>query len=255
MRKTALVLSGGALFGAYQAGAWRFLETVFQPDLVVGTSVGALNGWCIAGGVPADAIASHWMEPRTAQLLLRRTRALPLTGVFDRSELERRTMELTASVRPRIPFALTAVQLAGLESRIFEDREVTWRHMVASCAVPGGFAPVRIDGRLYIDGGFVNSLPIWAAVRLGATRVIAINALALAPSRVLKGVARGIGWISRNRKPANTGAEVLRIQPEQPLGTLADATRWNPETIRGWIERGESDARRAWLAAQASAAA
>src|SRR5579862_9012522 len=52
--KTALVLSAGGMFGAYQAGAWRELSASFRPDLVVGTSAGSLNGWSIAGGCPPE---------------------------------------------------------------------------------------------------------------------------------------------------------------------------------------------------------
>src|ERR1035438_5321759 len=53
----ALVLSAGGMFGAYQAGAWNVLSRRFQPDLVVGASVGALNGWAIAGGCsPAELL-------------------------------------------------------------------------------------------------------------------------------------------------------------------------------------------------------
>lgn len=48
--KTALVLSAGAMFGAYHAGVWKGLAGRFQPDLIVGASVGALNGWVMASG-------------------------------------------------------------------------------------------------------------------------------------------------------------------------------------------------------------
>src|SRR5437899_3019990 len=60
--KTALVLSGGGLFGAWQAGAWRALSETFHPDLVVGASVGSLNGYAIAGGATPDELAEFWMR-------------------------------------------------------------------------------------------------------------------------------------------------------------------------------------------------
>src|SRR6185436_480327 len=49
-RRTALVLSGGGMFGAYQAGVWAALHHSIQLDMVVGASIGCLNGWLIAGG-------------------------------------------------------------------------------------------------------------------------------------------------------------------------------------------------------------
>ncbi|MBM3775954.1 MAG: hypothetical protein FJW37_12460 [Acidobacteria bacterium] len=55
----ALVLSAGGMFGAYQAGAWRALEGRFRPDLVVGASVGALNGWAIAGGCAPEELVDR----------------------------------------------------------------------------------------------------------------------------------------------------------------------------------------------------
>jgi len=50
--KTALVLSGGGMFGAWQAGAWSALAPAFQPDVVVGASAGSLNGYAIAAVIP-----------------------------------------------------------------------------------------------------------------------------------------------------------------------------------------------------------
>ena len=63
MIKTALVLSGGGMFGAYQAGAWKALSREISPDMVVGASVGALNGWLIASGVAAEELEQRWLDP------------------------------------------------------------------------------------------------------------------------------------------------------------------------------------------------
>src|SRR6266851_3984085 len=60
--KTALVLSAGGMFGSYQAGVWAALCSEFQPDIVVGASIGSLNGWLIASGVPAREIEDRWMN-------------------------------------------------------------------------------------------------------------------------------------------------------------------------------------------------
>src|SRR5580658_6487681 len=63
----ALVLSGGGLFGAWQAGAWAALAGRFQPDLIVGASVGSLNGYAIACGVSPEKLRELWLtEQRTA---------------------------------------------------------------------------------------------------------------------------------------------------------------------------------------------
>jgi len=57
---TALVLSAGGMYGAYQAGAWKELADVFRPDLVVGASIGALTGWAIAGGCEPEELIARW---------------------------------------------------------------------------------------------------------------------------------------------------------------------------------------------------
>ena len=56
--------------------------------------------------------------------------------------------------------------------RIPHER-ITPAYLMASCAVPFGYPPVRIDGKLYVDGGLLDILPVWAAAEMGATRVIA----------------------------------------------------------------------------------
>ena len=62
--KTALVLSAGGMFGAYQAGVWQALSPVFRPDMVIGCSVGSINGALIAGSAPErrlDALRGYWL--------------------------------------------------------------------------------------------------------------------------------------------------------------------------------------------------
>ena len=76
-----------------------------------------------------------------------------------------------------MPFALTIVEVPRLRSRIVRDRDITWQHLAACCAIPFGFPPVEIDGRHYVDGGLRAGLPLWAAEELGATRALALNVL------------------------------------------------------------------------------
>jgi predicted acylesterase/phospholipase RssA len=58
----ALVLSSGGMFGAYQAGAWEVLSETFKPDIVVGASIGSLNGWAVAGGCDPQELSRRWLE-------------------------------------------------------------------------------------------------------------------------------------------------------------------------------------------------
>ena len=241
MGKTALVLSGGALFTSYQVGAWRALAGSIKPDMYVGTSAGALNAWCLAGGQTPDELIEEWLDERTG-LLTGTRNSIPFRGLFDRRALEIRCRQLAERFQPQATIGITMVQVPALRSRIVSGPDIGWRHLLASCAIPGGFPPVFVDGRFYVDGGVLNSLPIWGAVAMGATRVIAINSLVGNPLPILRTFARGVKLLSQERQNTFEGVEILRIGPKRPLGNLQDATVWRKESIEKWIRLGEQDA-------------
>jgi len=236
----ALVLSAGGMFGAYQAGAWKALAGIFEPDMVVGASAGSLNGWAIAGGcTPADLIET-WMNPATAAMMRPRFTFRPWRGCMDPAPLERHVRDLFARFRPRVPYSATVVQVPRLRRVRVPAAEITPAHLMASCAVPFGFPPVRIAGKLYVDGGLLDVLPIWAAAEMGATRVIAINVLPRMPSRTLRAA---VGLVRRFAPPPPPipGLDVTSIVPSAPLGSLRDAVIWSEENMRRWIRQGEAD--------------
>jgi NTE family protein len=142
--------------------------------------------------------------------------------------------ELFARYQPRVPFALTIVEVPSLRSHIVRDREITWRHLAASCAIPFGFPPVEIEGKLYVDGGLRAGLPLWAADELGARRALALNVLSTPGFRLLHRVMRG--------KRPSTALEVTCVEPSRRLGSLRDALVWNASNVEQWIEMGRRDA-------------
>lgn len=231
---TALVLSAGGLYAAWQVGVWKALRARFQPDVVVGASAGAWNGWSIAGGSTPEELAAEWLDPLTAGLM---QPGLHASGVLRPDALYAKARELATRFRPRMPFALTMVELPGLHVRLVRDGEITWRHLAATSAIPFGFPPVRIDGKLYVDGGVKGGLPLWAAERMGARRAIALNVLTALPFRVLR-------RLLPPRRPSSA-LEVILIEPSMPLGPLGHAVRWSRDRILHWIELGERDGNRA----------
>src|SRR5277367_6301153 len=114
----ALVLSAGGMYGAYQAGAWRALADVFQPDLVVGASIGALNGWAIAGGCDPDALVDRWLHLDAAVGYRWKFPRSPFQGLFDTGPLQRMMRDVHESFQPRVPFALVVTDLKKLRPRI-----------------------------------------------------------------------------------------------------------------------------------------
>ena len=241
--KTALVLSGGGMFGAYQAGAWKALSRELAPDIVVGASVGALNGWYIAAGATADDLERHWLDPVSAEIMAYRGPRSLWSGVFDPRPLETRAKFLVNQYALRVDFGVVLVQLPWLRPKLVRNAEVSWRHLVATCAVPGGFPPVRIGGALYCDGGLLEATPVWAAFEMGATRVIAVNASRFIPPPMVGMMIKGVRRWRRSPAHAIPGAgEVVMITPKDYLGRMLDGAAWRRENIERWIGMGEADA-------------
>lgn len=222
----ALVLSGGGLFGAWQAGAWSALEERVRPDLVVGASIGSLNGYLIASGASSEEIRGLWLDPNFAKF----------------RDLQTNIRSMMARYRLRSSFAVAVTDVLRLKPRVFQDGEITWRHLAASCALPGVLPQIRINGRLYSDGGLLNPLPVWAAVELGATRVVALHALPELPSAWLRMIAKP--FRGRYNPPLPPGVEVTVIYPSRTLGTLSDSIHWKRDNIERWLHLGAEDASR-----------
>jgi NTE family protein len=180
----AFVLSGGASLGAIQVGMLRALyERGITPDLIVGTSAGALNGAYIASrpqtSATADSLAGIWRELRRGQVFPVR----PLTGLLGflgardhlvpESGLRRlveRHVESEQLEEMPIPLHVVAVDVVtGQELRLSHGPVLG--AILASAAVPGVLEPVSWEGRALMDGGVANNTPISHAVELGAERI------------------------------------------------------------------------------------
>ena len=247
--KTALVLSAGGMFGAYQAGAWRELSSSFRPDRVIGTSVGALNAWAIAGGCPPDELIRRWSSPDCGAFLQLRMPLLPWRGFFDYDRFSHHIQELYSAFRPRIPCGVVMTDMLRLRQRLVQSEDIRWEHLAATCAIPVGVRPARVDGRLYVDGGLLNTLSLWAATEMGAARAVVVNALPLLPSRALRAAVRALRSLSP-RVPDPGELDVVTIAPAAPLGSLTESVRWDRDAVLRWIERGAEDARRAMMEGQ-----
>jgi NTE family protein len=222
----ALVLSGGGLFGAWQAGAWSEASKLFTPDLIVGCSVGAVNGYAIATGASPEQLFALWRARERAAL----------------KHLHANLQEL-ARQPLRLPFALTVTDIFRMRPRIVRDAEVTWRHLAASCAVPLLLPPVQIDGSWYSDGGLLNPLPVWAAVDLGATEILALDVFREFPVVWMRPAVRLFRALFGYHPPVPGGTKLIVASPSERLGGLRDAVRWDAGKIERWLELGARDAR------------
>jgi NTE family protein len=186
-RTLAFVLGGGGQLGACQVGMLRaLLERDIRPDLVVGTSVGAINGVEVAAAPSLEAVdqlEGIWLHLEKDQVFsgsllagaanLVRTRThlhsnRPLQRLLERSLPVRRFEEL------EVPFQCVAASIERAAEHWFASGPLV-EAILASAAVPGVLPPVQIDGEHFMDGGLVNSVPIGRAVHLGATEIYVLH--------------------------------------------------------------------------------
>lgn len=193
-RCLAFVLGGGGARGALQVGALRALiEAGLKPDLVVGTSIGAVNATGLAlWGLNLDGIAAlekAWQDLANSSLMdsnLARLAARVVLGHPDR-RASRRASELFVSegITPDLRFEQIAqIRLALVATDLNSGRTVVYGQdpsdsvldgLMASIAIPPWFVPAGKDGELIVDGGILSNLPIEPAMRMGATEIIALD--------------------------------------------------------------------------------
>ncbi len=239
---TALVLSAGGMYGAYQAGAWKAIADVFQPDLVVGASIGALNGWAIAGGCDPDDLIERWMNLDAAAHYRWKFPRGPLHGLFDSTPLQAVIRDVYESFQPRTHFAMVVTDLMKLRPVVLRGNQMSWQHLVATTAIVGLFDQVRLGGRIYSDGGLLSAVPLWAAAEMGATRVLVIDVLPAPPGSIARVFVGAMRMLSPFRAPVSAGIEVVRIAPPALLGRPLEAIYWSRPNAEAWIRAGHDQA-------------
>jgi NTE family protein len=183
---TAFVLGGGGLLGAHEVGMLRALfEAGVRPDLVLGTSVGAINGAVVAAD-PAGAVARldrMWQGDELRLVFSEKlwSRAVRLVRSGTHLHSLEPLRRLLADALPaetfadlKLPFQCVAASIETASARWFGAGPVI-PAVLASCAVPGLLPPVEIDGEHYFDGGLVDSIPVGRAVSLGASTVYVLQ--------------------------------------------------------------------------------
>lgn len=173
--RIALVLGGGAARGFAHVGVIKTLESQgIVPDLIVGTSAGALVGALYASGMNGFALQKIAIEIEDGQFS---DWTLPDRGLFKGEALQnfvnRALGNRPIEKLPR-PLAIVATDLANGEAVTFRQGNAG-SAVRASAAVPGIFQPTRINGRDYVDGGLVSPVPVRIARELGADIVVAVD--------------------------------------------------------------------------------
>jgi len=177
------VLSGGGSLGAVQVGMLRALfERGVRPDLLIGTSVGAVNAPWVADRPDSDGV----LELAGIWLGLRRQDVFPLSPITGARGLIGRSNHFISNVNLRslldrhvpysrledakVPVHVVATELKSGRATILNSGPAV-PALLASCAIPGVFPPVTIARRDYVDGGVANHTPITVAIELGASQI------------------------------------------------------------------------------------
>jgi NTE family protein len=241
---TAYVLGGGGVLGAAEVGMLRALfEIDVSPDLVLGTSVGALNGAMVARDpTPAviDRLTELWQDASTARAIsdrpFRTVRRAVSTGThlysadFMQARLREEFGETTFADLP-VPLQVCAASIERAAEHWFSNG-VLVDAIMASAAVPGLLPPAEVDGEHFLDGGIVNSIPLGRAIALGADRVYVLQ----------------VGRIDRPLKPPQRPWDVARVSFEiarrhrfaRELAEVPDSVEVHVLPARGTTARDDS---------------
>jgi NTE family protein len=183
----AFALGGGGVLGAHEVGMLQALfEAGIAPDLVVGTSVGAINGAMVAADPSLDTITRLerlWtgignsdvfggsLASQVSNLIRTRTHLHTNTAL---RRLLRQRLPVTRIEQMPVPFQCVAASVEHAGAHWFTEGPVI-DAVLASTAVPGLLPPVEIDGEHFLDGGLVHSIPVGRAVMLGAKTIYVLH--------------------------------------------------------------------------------
>jgi NTE family protein len=197
-----LVLGGGALKGICHIGVWRALQELRIPVAgIVGTSAGALIGAGLAAGQSVADLEAVALALRKKDIVNMNHRALWPFGIRQKSMLRgeatqafiNRFLDGLSWDDLHFPLALNAVDIGAAKTVWFGhdgDTSLSLPQAVyASSALPVLYPPLEAGGRVLVDGGLLDTLPVDRAQELGAGSIIAVNAgagLAADPRKVLR---------------------------------------------------------------------
>jgi NTE family protein len=202
--KRALILSGGGGRGAYHCGVYEYLEAIdWRPDILVGTSIGAINAAAIASGRTAAQLKDLWLGLGTRRVQRLRTDIFNLrrwTYLLDTSPWRRSLMEdgwfdfdyINGDQSPTLAIVSTDVWTGditvfcnrpleksrsdGPRAKRVSYAPITLDHIMASCSIPIVYpwTSVGSEGAAYWDGAVVSNTPLGTALRAGATEIVVV---------------------------------------------------------------------------------
>ena len=183
-KKTAFVFSGGASLGAVEVGMLKaIVEYGIKPDLILGTSVGSINGAFFANNPTMEGVLELeqlWKKIRTKDVF-GNISIVPIKKIatFSQHIMDPRNLRTLISEKltfkkiedTKIPLYIISTNINTGEEIIF-NKGLVAEAIMASAGIPGVFPPQHMGKLTLIDGGIVNNAPISTAKKLGAERII-----------------------------------------------------------------------------------
>jgi NTE family protein len=184
--KKALILSGGGARGAFQVGVWKYLREInWTPDLICGTSIGAVNAVAIGSGMPVERLIELWKTHNRSEIyrlkalhFLKSTlRGKPLKSVLDTAPLRAmmtRHLNLEALRRSPIEIIISAVNMTTGRLHLYNQAVIEVDHLMASSAMPILFPWQPMHGELYWDGGVMANSPLFIALEKKVEEMVVV---------------------------------------------------------------------------------
>lgn len=178
---TALVLCGGGARGAMQVGFYQaIIELGLSFDLVIGSSVGALNGALIAADMPPAELAQLWRRLRKRDVLAWNWRGLrgERGGLYTFAPLRHllhEVLPIRCFEELKHPLIITTTNLQTGQPCYHERQGDLIEPVIASMSLPGAFPPVWIAGHQHVDGGVADNVPFDKALDRGARELLMIS--------------------------------------------------------------------------------
>lgn len=270
-KSLAFVLSGGGSRGALQVGALYALgESGLRPDLLVGTSIGAVNAAFLAlNGLTKesmDTLAAAWRAAAAFNPLPKDYVWLTVRAMFGRASHDPsdriKDLLVAHGLTPELRFGdIRHPRLIVVSSDLNTGQPVlhgespddnVLEALLLSTALPPWFRPVKKHGRYLMDGGAVSNLPIEAALKLGATEIVALDLMDMRD--VLLGGGEGIGGfldkliLAVEKRQSDLELQLARARgiPLTYLELVGETPipMWDFQHAKGLISQGYAIARR-----------
>ncbi len=173
-KKSGIAFGGGGTRGIAHIGAIKvFQQNNINFDYIAGTSAGAMAGAVYALGIPWEDMYDYVLTIRKKNILAPRNWVSYMSAEILEKMADHYLKGLTFDQLEK-PFAAVVVDLQKGKAESLTTGNVS-KALAASCAIPGIFQPVEIDGKTYVDGGILRVVPTQTVREMGADKVVGIH--------------------------------------------------------------------------------